>query len=57
MNELIKRIIIEAIFIFGSIIFLYCSYILWAKRSYRNANKTKKWKSFEFSLSWLSFKL
>jgi hypothetical protein len=42
MNELIKRIILESVFIFGSIIFLYCLYILWAKRSYKNANKTKK---------------
>jgi len=42
MEEFWIRIIVEATFIFGSILTLYCLYILWARRSYKNTRKPKE---------------
>ncbi len=39
MSDFWTRIVLEIVFITGSIITLYCLYILWAKRSYRNSKK------------------
>jgi len=47
MEEFFTRIFFELLFIIGSILTLYCSYLLWARISYRNSKKPKKWKSFE----------
>jgi len=49
MNDFFIRIILETTFIVGSILTLYCLYLLWARRSYRNAKKHKEWKRFEYS--------
>jgi len=37
INDIVKSIILNGVFIFGSILFLYCLAILWARRSYRKA--------------------
>jgi len=47
MKEFLTRVLLEVLFIIGSILALYCSYLLWAKRSYRKAQKPKEWKFFE----------
>jgi len=47
MNDFWTRIVLEVVFISGSIISLYCLYILWAKKSYRNSKKPYEWNSFD----------
>tara|TARA_Y100001970_G_C14213313_1_gene848189 strand:+ start:2262 stop:2390 length:129 start_codon:yes stop_codon:yes gene_type:complete len=42
MEEFWTKIIVEATFIFGSILTLYCLYILWAKQSYKNTKKPEE---------------
>jgi hypothetical protein len=39
MKDFWVRMILEMVFISGSIITLYCLYILWAKRSYKKSKK------------------
>ena len=39
MKEFWTRLILEITFITGSIMALYCLYILWARRSYKSTNK------------------
>jgi len=47
MKDFWTQIILESLFIVGSILTLYCLYLLWARRSYKNAKKPKEWKFFE----------
>jgi|TARA_Y100000817_G_C16553032_1_gene409643 hypothetical protein len=42
IEELWTRIILESFFILGSIITLYCLFILWARVSYRNSKKPEE---------------
>jgi len=42
MEEFWTKIIVEATFIVGSIMTLYCLYILWAKHSYKNTKKPEE---------------
>jgi len=42
MTEFWTKLILEATFIIGSIITLYCLFILWARRSYKNTRKPKE---------------
>jgi len=41
MNQIWTRVIVEFSFIVGSILTLYCLYMLWARRSYKKAKKPK----------------
>jgi len=41
MSNINTKIILNLIFIVGSIVFLYSLWLLWAKRSYRNSKKPK----------------
>ncbi|MFL2982828.1 MAG: hypothetical protein ACJZ12_00370 [Candidatus Neomarinimicrobiota bacterium] len=40
MNQFWTRVIIEVSFIVGSILTLYCLYMLWARRSYEKARRS-----------------
>jgi len=42
MKEFWTKLILETTFIMGSILTLYCLFILWAKRSYRKTKKPKE---------------
>jgi hypothetical protein len=42
MNNFWTGVFINGLFIFGSILFLYSSWILWAKKSYEKSKKEKK---------------
>jgi hypothetical protein len=41
MTDFWTRMILEFTFIVGSIVFLYSLFLLWGRRSYKNANKKK----------------
>jgi len=42
MEGFFTRVFLEILFIIGSIMTLYCSYLLWARISYKKAQKPKK---------------
>jgi len=42
MKEFWTKLVLETIFIIGSIMTLYCLYILWAKKSFKKAREPEE---------------